>query len=60
MPHEDSEFARELLDMRNIDYRNTLAITGLIEVLFEKKLISKEELSAKVKTLHRDALDENI
>ena len=58
MPNTDTEFASELLDLRNIDYRNTLAITGLIEVLLEKSLITKEELSQKVRSLHHEATDD--
>ena len=57
-PH-DTEFASELLDLRNIDYRNTLAITGLIELLLDKSLITKEELAQKVKALHHEATEED-
>lgn len=42
---------KHLVDMKEIDYTNTLAITSIIEVLIEKKIITKKELSDKVKEL---------
>ena len=44
-------FAANLSDMKEIDYRNTLAIVSLIELLMEKKILSKEDISKKVKEL---------
>jgi hypothetical protein len=45
-----------LADMKEIDYKNTLAITSLIELLIEKGLISRAELAARAQ--HLDAMNE--
>lgn len=46
----------QLADMKDVDYRNTLAIASLIELLTEKGVISRQELARKAQTL--DALTE--
>lgn len=38
-------FAR-IADMKDVDYRNTLAISALIELLIEKGLFTREEFQA--------------
>lgn len=36
-----------LADMKDVDYKNTLAITALIDLLIEKGLITREEMAAR-------------
>jgi hypothetical protein len=43
-----------LADLKEIDYRNTLAIASLIEVLVEHGLLDPAELARKADELHRD------
>ena len=48
----------QLGDIKEIEYRNTLAITSIIELLLEKKIISREDISKKAKELDRMAFME--
>ena len=41
----------QLSDMKMVDYKNTLAIVSLIEVLTEKGVIGNNEVALKAKTL---------
>ncbi|HHV18999.1 MAG TPA: hypothetical protein GXZ27_09130 [Thermoanaerobacterales bacterium] len=41
----------ELSDMKMVDYKNTLAIVSLIEVLTEKGVIDNNDIAIKAKTL---------
>ena len=41
----------ELSDMKLIDYKNTLALVSLIEVLTEKGVIESNEIAVKAKNL---------
>lgn len=45
-------------DLKDIDYRNTLAIATLIELLVEKRIITREEFSRKAYTLDNMSTDE--
>jgi hypothetical protein len=45
-----------LADMKEIDYKNTLAITSLIELLIEKGVIARAELAARAQ--HLDAMND--
>lgn len=47
----------ELSDMKIIDYKNTLAIVSLIEILTEKGIIDTNDVALKAKTL--DLITEN-
>ncbi|MFZ5824193.1 MAG: hypothetical protein ACOY94_07695 [Bacillota bacterium] len=40
-----------LADMKDVDYKNTLAITALIDLLIEKGLITREEMAARAQRL---------
>ena len=46
-----------LLDMKETDYNNTLALTGLIELMLEKNIISMGELKDKTSALNAYAHD---
>lgn len=41
----------ELSDMKIIDYKNTLAIVSLIEILTEKGIIDSNDVAIKAKAL---------
>ncbi|MTI70112.1 MAG: hypothetical protein FH751_07675 [Firmicutes bacterium] len=45
-------------DLKEIDYRNTLAIASLIEVLVEKGLITRHDIARKSKELDSMSLEE--
>lgn len=40
-----------LADMKEVDYKNTLAITTLIDLLVEKGLLSRDEIAARAQAL---------
>ncbi|NLU36531.1 MAG: hypothetical protein GXX01_05890 [Clostridiales bacterium] len=48
----------QLGDIKEIEYRNTLALTSIIELLLEKKIISREDICRKAKELDRLAFME--
>ena len=41
----------EIADLKDIDYKNTLAIVSLIELLIEKKILTKKDISQKAQYL---------
>lgn len=43
-------------DLKETDYQNILAVTSLIDLLIQKGLITREELSARAQ--HLDAMNE--
>jgi hypothetical protein len=45
-----------IADMKDVDYRNTLAITTLVDLLVEKGLITRDEISGRARQL--DAIGE--
>lgn len=47
----DIDIAHQLSTLKEIDYKNTLAIASVIEILIEKKLIKKEDLAKKAREL---------
>lgn len=40
-----------LADMKEVDYKNTLAITTLIDLLVEKGILSRDEVAARAQQL---------
>ena len=48
-------FGARLADMRDVDYRNTLAIASLIELLVQKGIVTPDELADKSRTLDTEA-----
>jgi hypothetical protein len=46
--NDDIKIYSHIADLKETDYKNTLAIASIIEVLIEKGIISKEDLSKKV------------
>jgi len=47
----DIDIYAQLSDMKMIDYKNTLAIVSLIEVLKEKGIIDENDVSLKARVL---------
>ncbi|GFR35279.1 hypothetical protein [Thermobrachium celere] len=41
----------QIANLKELDYRNTLMIVGLIELLIEKGLINKSQLIKKINSL---------
>jgi hypothetical protein len=54
------EIAGQLADMKDIDYKNTLAVAALIELLIDKGLFTREEFTAKATELDQASLAEII
>lgn len=50
----------QLSDMKNVDYRNTLAISTLLELLIEKGIITREEFTRKAALLDGETMAEII
>ncbi|EAX46866.1 hypothetical protein TcarDRAFT_0554 [Thermosinus carboxydivorans Nor1] len=50
----------QIADMKTVDYRNTLAISVLIELLVEKGLFTRQEFAAKAAELEQASLAEII
>jgi len=44
----------QLADMKEIDYKNMLIITALIELLIEKGVMSRQEILMKAQALDAD------
>ncbi len=55
---QDIDLIKQLSDLKNIDYRNTLAIATIIELLIEKNHITRQEFIKKSKHLDRMSLEE--
>ena len=41
----------EIADLKDIDYKNTLAIVSIIELLIEKDIISRNDITKKAQFL---------
>jgi hypothetical protein len=48
----------QIADMKEVDYKNTLAIASIIEILIEKGIISKNDIAMKALQLENMTLDE--
>lgn len=51
MKLDSIEIIGQIADLKEIDYKNTLAVATLIELLVEKGLISKHEFTRKAREL---------
>ncbi|MCC7571407.1 hypothetical protein KO465_08835 [Candidatus Micrarchaeota archaeon] len=47
----DVDMVSQLGDMKEIDYRNTLAIASLIELLIDKGILDRHEIAKKARLL---------
>ena len=48
----------QIADLKEIDYKNTLAITSIIELLIEKGVLDSDEVAAKAQYLEAQTLSE--
>ncbi len=48
----------QIADMKEVDYRNTLAIASIIELLIDKGIISRNDIALKAMQLENVTLDE--
>ncbi|MBA1335669.1 MAG: hypothetical protein HPY66_1295 [Firmicutes bacterium] len=55
---DDIDVIAQLGDMKEIDYRNTLAIASLIELLIDKGVLSRREIARKAQLLDNMSADE--
>lgn len=54
------EIVGQIADLKEIDYRNTLASAVLIELLTDKGIITRQEFARKARILEQDNLAEII
>jgi hypothetical protein len=54
------EIMAQIADLKNIDYRNTLAISVLIELLIEQGLFTREQFAQKAQELEKASLAEML
>jgi hypothetical protein len=54
------EIMGQIADLKDVDYRNTLAISVLIELLIEKGLFSRQEFAQKAHQLETESWAELI
>ena len=48
----------QIADLKEIDYKNTLAITSIIELLIEKGILDRYEVAEKAQFLEDQTLSE--
>lgn len=51
----DIDILSQIVNLKEDDYKNTLLLTGIIEVLVEKNIISKKDLIEKVTEIDTSA-----
>jgi hypothetical protein len=54
----DIDIIGQLADLKEIDYRNTLAISALIELLIEKGFFTRQEFARKAADLENATVTE--
>lgn len=52
------EVYSQIADLKEIDYRNTLAIASMIEVLIDKGIITKRDIAKKAHELEHITTEE--
>lgn len=50
----------QIADLKDTDYKNTLAITVLIDLLIDKKIFTREEFARKARELDTTTLSELV
>ena len=58
MTLNDINLFGQIADLKDTDYKNTLAITALIEIFIEKGLFTREDFSNQAQTLEKLTLAE--
>jgi hypothetical protein len=54
----DIDIIGQIADLKDVDYRNTLAIASLIELLIEKGLFTRQEFTRKARELDTATVQE--
>lgn len=54
----DIDIIAQLADLKEIDYRNTLAIACIIEILIEKGIIKRQDIALKARELENMTISE--
>ena len=54
----DIDVLAQLGDLKEVDYRNTLAIASLIEILVEKGILTTDDISRKSRMLDSMSVEE--
>jgi hypothetical protein len=54
------DIAGQLASLKDVDYKNTLAIAALIELLIDKGLFTRQEFAQKTQELESASLAEMI
>lgn len=52
--YDEVQLIAQISDLKEVDYKNTLVITALVELLVEKGLITRQEILQKAKELEVD------
>ena len=60
MKFNDINMMGQIADLKDTDYKNTLAITALIEILIEKGLFTREEFARQAQALDNLTMAEII
>ena len=50
----------QIADLKDTDYKNTLAITVLIDLLIDKKIFTREEFAHKARELDTSSLSQLV
>lgn len=58
MGRELIQLGAQIADMKEVDYHNTLAIATLIQLLIDKGIITKDEVTAKARELDALSVEE--
>lgn len=53
-PYDDVKIISQIADLKEVDYKNTLVITALVELLVEKGILSRQEILRKAQELEVD------
>ncbi|WP_047153297.1 hypothetical protein [Aneurinibacillus tyrosinisolvens] len=53
-PFDDVNVIAQIASMKEVDYKNTLVITAIVEVLVEKGLVTRKEILEKTKELETE------
>ncbi|WP_371372055.1 hypothetical protein [Sporomusa aerivorans] len=54
------DMVSQLANLKDVDYKNTLAVTALLELLIEKGLFTRQEFAQKTQELESASLAEII
>ena len=56
----DIDIIGQLADLKEVDYKNVLALSALVELLIEKGIITQEEIEKKAQQLDAEPVIKNI